>query len=50
MHTLREIAEAFGVIIAAVFYACKRLKITLKKRYPSTRKEMRISEKNLDQS
>ncbi|WP_052436088.1 IS630 transposase-related protein [Neochlamydia sp. EPS4] len=47
---LREIAEAFGVTIASVFYACKRLKITLKKRHPSTRKEMRISEKNLDKS
>ncbi|BBI17541.1 IS630 transposase-related protein [Neochlamydia sp. S13] len=47
---LREIAEEFGVTIAAVFYACKRLKITLKKRHPSTRKEMRISERNLDKS
>ena len=28
---LREIAEEFGVTIPAVFYACKRLKITLKK-------------------
>ncbi|GAB4192843.1 MAG: hypothetical protein Tsb0015_15350 [Simkaniaceae bacterium] len=28
---LREIAEFFGTTIAAVFYACKRLKITLKK-------------------
>jgi transposase len=47
---LREIAEAFGVTIAAVFYACKRLKITLKKRHPSIRKEMRISERNLDKN
>jgi len=28
---LREISEEFGVTITAVFYACKRLKITLKK-------------------
>ncbi|KIC72106.1 hypothetical protein DB41_KU00020 [Neochlamydia sp. TUME1] len=47
---LREIAEGFGVTIAAVFYACKRLKITLKKRHPSTRKEMSISERNLGKS
>lgn len=35
---LREIASEFGVTVTAVFYACKRLKITLKKRRPSTKK------------
>jgi transposase len=29
---LREIAEKFGVTVQAIFYACKRLRITLKKR------------------
>jgi len=43
---LREIAEEFGVTITAVFYACKRLKITLKKRSPSTRKGMREKGRN----
>ncbi len=43
---LREIAEKFGVTITAVFYACKRLKITLKKRRPSTKKEMRRTERS----
>jgi transposase len=38
---LREIAEEFGVTITAVFYACKRLKITLKKRHPSIKKGMK---------
>ncbi|WP_220716084.1 IS630 transposase-related protein [Candidatus Rhabdochlamydia porcellionis] len=33
-------AEYFGVTITAVFYACKRLNITLKKRRPSIKKEM----------
>lgn len=31
---LREIAEFFGVSATAIFYACKRLKITLKKKTP----------------
>ena len=31
---LREIAEDFGCTIQAVFYACKSLKISLKKRHP----------------
>lgn len=43
---LREIAEEFGVTITAVFYACKRLKITLKKRNPSIRKGMRGKERS----
>ena len=29
---LSEIAEEFGVVPSAIFYACKRLRITLKKR------------------
>jgi len=41
---LREIAEEFGVTITAVFYACKRLKITLKKRRPSIEKGMKRKE------
>lgn len=36
---LREIAEEFGVTVTAVFYACKRLRITLKKRHPSIKNE-----------
>ena len=47
---LREIAEEFGVTITAVFYACKRLKITLKKRHPSTRKEMNREEKSFSRN
>lgn len=43
---LREIAEVFGTTISAVFYACKRLKITLKKRRPSTGKGMKRKETN----
>jgi len=43
---LREIAQFFGTTITAVFYACKRLKITLKKRHLSTKREMRRKEKN----
>jgi len=38
---LREIAQEFGVATSTVFYACKRLKITLKKRHHSTRKGMK---------
>lgn len=43
---LREIAEAFGSTAQAVFYACKRMKITLKKRPRSTKNEMKKNEKN----
>lgn len=38
---LREIAEVFGITISAVFYACRRLKITLKKRPRSIKREMK---------
>lgn len=43
---LREVAECFGTTITAVFYACKRLKITLKKRHPSIKREMIRKEKS----
>ena len=43
---LREIADHFGVSIQAIFYACKRHKISLKKRLSFTKKEMRIKELN----
>ena len=38
---LREIAQAFKATAVAVFYACRRLKITLKKRPLSTKSGMR---------
>lgn len=44
---LREISEHFKTTAQAIFYACKRLKITLKKRHFSTKKEMRIKERLL---
>lgn len=44
---LREIADHFGVTLQAIFYACKRLKITLKKRARSTKNEMNRSAKNI---
>lgn len=44
---LREIAEEFGTTLQAVFYACKRLKISLKKRHPTIRNEMKRGERNL---
>ena len=44
---LREIAQEFRVTIQAVFYACKRLKITLKKRHLDTRRGMKKNEQNL---
>lgn len=43
---LREIAKAFHSSVSAVFYACQRLKITLKKRCVSTEKGMKGNEKN----
>lgn len=46
-HYLREIAKAFGSTLQAVFYACKRLKITLKKRHLITKKETRKSDNSL---
>ncbi len=38
---LREIAQELSVTIPAIFYACKCLKLTLKKRSCSTKKEMK---------
>lgn len=43
---LREVAEHFGVTIQAIFYACKRLKISLKKRPHSIKKGMISRELN----
>jgi len=43
-HYLREIAETFGVRLESIFYACKRLKITLKKRLHFTKKEVKLKE------
>lgn len=43
---LREIAQFLGATVTAVFYACKRLKINLKKRHHSIENEMRKKEKN----
>ena len=44
---LREIAEEFNVDPSTIFYACKRLKITLKKRRRIIRKEAMKKEKCL---
>jgi transposase len=44
---LREIAKEFSSTLQAVFYACKRIKITLKKNRHSTKKEMNKKGKNL---
>ena len=44
---LREIAEEFKATIPAVFYACRRSKITLKKRRHTTRKETKKKDDNL---
>jgi transposase len=43
---LREIAVEFNSTLQAVFYACKRLNITLKKRPHTTKKEMRRNERH----
>lgn len=43
---LREIAEEFGTSIPAIFYACKRSKINLKKRRPFTKKETKKKDNN----
>ena len=43
---LREIAKSFGTTLQAVFYACKRLKISLKKRSHATKREMRKKERS----
>jgi transposase len=47
---LKEIAKEFCATASAVFYACKRLKITLKKRSHFTKNEMRKSAKHLTKS
>ena len=47
---LREISEKFGTTLQAIFYACKRLKITLKKRSHFTKKGMTKNEKNLQRN
>ena len=44
---LREIAEQFDVDPSAIFYAFKRLNITLKKRQATTKKGMRKRERIL---
>lgn len=43
---LREIAAEFNTTLQAVFYACKRLNITLKKRPHTTKREMRRNERH----
>lgn len=43
---LREIAEEFNVSIPAVYYACNRLRITLKKRPRTTKNVMKKKEKS----
>lgn len=43
---LREIAKQFGTTLQAVFYACKRLKISLKKRSRTTKREMKKKERS----
>ncbi|MEX0962320.1 MAG: IS630 transposase-related protein [Simkaniaceae bacterium] len=44
---LREIAEEFGSTAQGIFYACRRLKISLKKRSPTTKKGMKRKENSL---
>lgn len=44
---LREIAKEFCSSLQAIFYACKRLNITLKKRSRTIKKETKKNEKNL---
>lgn len=43
---LREIAKEFGSSLQAVFYACKRLKISLKKRPRITKSGMKKKEES----
>ena len=47
---LYEISEHFKVTASAIFYTCKRIGITFKKRQPFTRKGTRKSERNLRNS
>ena len=44
---LREIAAVFSTTLQAIFYACKRLSITLKKRSPSTKKGVKKKERSI---
>ena len=44
---LHEISEHFKVTASAIFYACKRIGITFKKRRPFTKREMNKSERSL---
>jgi transposase len=46
-HYLREISQAFSTSLQAVFYACKRLKITLKKRPHTIKKETKKKERGI---
>jgi len=43
---LREIAVEFNSTLQAIFYACKRLNITLKKRPHTTKKGIRRNERH----
>ena len=47
---LREIAQFLEAKVTAVFYACRRLKINLKKRHRSTENEMRKKGKSFKKS
>lgn len=47
---LYEIAEEFSVTLQAIFYAFKKLRITRKKRHPSTKKEAKKKEQNTSKS
>lgn len=47
---LREIAQYLGAAVTTVFYACKRLKINLKKRPRSIKSEMKRKEKSFERS
>ena len=44
---LREIAIVFNSTLQAVFYACKRINVTLKKKPHTTKNEMRRNERYL---
>ncbi|WP_249274813.1 IS630 transposase-related protein [Candidatus Protochlamydia amoebophila] len=45
---MKEIAKEFNVDPSSIFYACKKLKITLKKRPYFTKKEMKKREEFKD--
>jgi len=44
---LREIAAVFNTTVQAVFYACKRIKVTLKKKPLTIKKGTRKNERSL---